>query len=470
MASVRFGFAGSVLAGCWLVACGGSDNVNGNGGNGLFGHNSGGAVTNGGVPSAPVGGNPAGGRPATGGTPTGGNQITGGTSSIAAYVTGGTKATGGTTAATGGTRVGPALATGGAIVATGGFNATAGGTRSTGVATGGLNATTGGSRATGSTIVATGGFNATTGGSRATGGSSAVAGGARATGGLSAASGGTRAATGGGPVTGGLPSTGGVKATGGSIAATGGTKAATGGAPATGGLASTGGASAVCVAGTTRCVANSVSVVETCNTQGSAWVRSSCLDYQTCTDRACRNMCGLTATPTIPTVCFAPNGDGVNAAELIYWNDSRMTYNTYTLGGAQDNSSAASIYHDTSLTWPYYWSISSSGLVYAQFLLSQFTSPRIPNLIISAERAGIITGYTNAFFGAAWAGTTTLGSTSWGTVPYTWGLANLNVTSPLNAQLNYSGGTNEIAISITGDGFGDPIDLMDVNWVMLQIQ
>jgi len=35
---------------------------------------------------------------------------------------------------------------------------------------------------------------------------------------------------------------------------------------------------------------------------------------------------------------------------------------------------------------------------------------------------------------------------------------------------NYSGGWNSVFLSITGDGMGHPADLMDVNWIWLEVR
>jgi len=44
------------------------------------------------------------------------------------------------------------------------------------------------------------------------------------------------------------------------------------------------------------------------------------------------------------------------------------------------------------------------------------------------------------------------------------------VSSPINGNFNYSGGWNGMLLSITGDGFGAPIDHLDVNYVSLSIE
>lgn len=214
--------------------------------------------------------------------------------------------------------------------------------------------------------------------------------------------------------------------------------------------------------------------MRTCNSTGTAWVTSTCLDYQMCTNGACWNACDLRATPSIPTTCLVPNGDGVNLSEFAYWNVSTMANPTYVVGGAWDptssDSASADVYADTTLTWPYYWFITSGGLAYVKFTLNQFAaSPKTPKLIISAKRCGF-ESYTDQYYGEALVNSTSIGSDTWGSVTTAWATPSLDVSAPNNAQLNYTGATNQLSIAITGDGLGDPVDCLYVNWVMLQIQ
>ena len=51
-----------------------------------------------------------------------------------------------------------------------------------------------------------------------------------------------------------------------------------------------------------------------------------------------------------------------------------------------------------------------------------------------------------------------------------WQADDCYVGAPYNQQFNYSGGWNGMLLSITGDGFGGTIDLLDVNYVYLSIE
>lgn len=63
-----------------------------------------------------------------------------------------------------------------------------------------------------------------------------------------------------------------------------------------------------------------------------------------------------------------------------------------------------------------------------------------------------------------------IGSCIWGPASFQWDTSYCYVSSPVNLQFNYSGGWNAMMLSITGDGFGHPIDLLDVNYVYLRIE
>ncbi|MEW5743625.1 MAG: hypothetical protein AB1938_32235 [Myxococcota bacterium] len=225
--------------------------------------------------------------------------------------------------------------------------------------------------------------------------------------------------------------------------------------------------SSVCTVGATRCVVGNVSALETCN--GLGWVRSSCASNQMCTNSACRTVCELTTSPAYPSICMVPNNDGVNNGNLFLWTDSRLAYPNLSNGSAMFNSTtAASVYSAAGQVWPYAWTVSSAGLAGVQFKLSSFSPGRTVYLRYRARRAGIITGNLNQYTAAFFAGNTMVDSGTAGTVPYSFatGWVSTNVST-----LSYSSSVwNLGALSITGDGFGGTIDLLEVNWLLIEVR
>ena len=79
------------------------------------------------------------------------------------------------------------------------------------------------------------------------------------------------------------------------------------------------------------------------------------------------------------------------------------------------------------------------------------------------------TSYSDRFTAAAWSnnGNTKLYGNVIGNALYTWSPLGLTVSS----GWSYGAGViNEMGFSMTGDGYGDPVDNMDVNWIMLQVR
>jgi uncharacterized repeat protein (TIGR02543 family) len=225
----------------------------------------------------------------------------------------------------------------------------------------------------------------------------------------------------------------------------------------------------ICTPAATRCVGGNIEVQEKCNAAGSAWVQEACGAWRLCASATCRVACGMTTAPANPTVCLVPISDGVNNGEWTYWTDSRLGYPTYVLARSQTGSGGyAPIYGESGETWPYSWNISSQDLVGVQFRLDQFGYSKHPSLGYRAKRSGIVTGYVNNFLIGIFASGTTLGSCTT-TAGLAWSANTCNVGTPMNQQFNYAGAWNSMLLSITGDGFGGAIDLMDVNYVYLTI-
>jgi hypothetical protein len=227
----------------------------------------------------------------------------------------------------------------------------------------------------------------------------------------------------------------------------------------------------VCTPSTqTRCVAGNIEVQERCNASGSGWVQVACPAWTLCASGTCRTACGMTSTPVNPTVCLVPIQDGVNNAEWAYWTDSRMAQGTYVLARSQTGSGGyAPRYSEPGEVWPYSFSISSSDIAGVQFKLNQFGAYKHTRLGFRARRAAVITGYPCNFLVGIFAGSSTLGNCSM-SANFSWTSTYCYVGTPMNQSFNYAGGWNSMLLSITGDGFGDPIDLMDVNYVWLSVE
>jgi hypothetical protein len=178
----------------------------------------------------------------------------------------------------------------------------------------------------------------------------------------------------------------------------------------------------------------------------------------------------MTASPAYPTICMYPNHDGVNDGEWFTWYDSTVAFPTPVTGRSVTGGGGYASIYSSGQTWPYAWSISSSDSVGFSFRLSQFGTYRHPKLSFRAKRSNIITGYVNNYLVGVFNGSNSIGQCVWGPVSFSWQSTYCSVTTPYNQQLNYSGGWNGLLLSITGDGFGGAIDLLDVNYLFLTIE
>lgn len=57
-----------------------------------------------------------------------------------------------------------------------------------------------------------------------------------------------------------------------------------------------------------------------------------------------------------------------------------------------------------------------------------------------------------------------------GPVPFGWTTSSCFNDDSLGNLLSYDGKLNTMSLTITDDGTGNPIDLLDVNWIKLSIE
>ncbi len=224
----------------------------------------------------------------------------------------------------------------------------------------------------------------------------------------------------------------------------------------------------ICTVGQTRCVAGSVSSVETCN--GTAWTSGTCGSTELCANGRCRAVCGLTATPAFPSVCMVPIQDGVNNGAWWWSSDTRLSNPANATGAVfSTGMTPASIYSDVTQSWPYYWNLTDNGLASIQFKLAGFMAGRTVYLRYRARRSGVTgIGYPSRYV-YVWFnnGNPVDSSASAAHVSYLFTTALTSTT----AALNYSATLwNTAGLSITGDGLGHAADLLDVNWLLLEVR
>jgi hypothetical protein len=226
----------------------------------------------------------------------------------------------------------------------------------------------------------------------------------------------------------------------------------------------------ICTPGQKRCITGDIDAEETCNASGTAWTMSYCPGFSLCSQNACRTVCDMTATPLYPTLCMVPNGDGKNDGEWLMWSSSTLAVPTYADGRSVTGSGGYAPIYSSGLGWPYAWSISWQSMVELSFKLNQFGGYRHPHLFFKAKRSGIVNDGTNNYSVGVFNGSTMIASCIWGPVSYSWQTADCYVGFPYNQQLNYSGGWNTLGLSITGNGWGNGIDLLDVDYVYITIE
>jgi hypothetical protein len=226
----------------------------------------------------------------------------------------------------------------------------------------------------------------------------------------------------------------------------------------------------ICSAGQTRCVAGEIGSVDTCDALRTGWTRSSCGSLSLCSRDACRAACDMVTAPTVPTLCVVPNKDGKNDGEFALWTDGKLAPVTYTLAGAVKGDNTPAPIYLSGENWPYAWSVDSASVAYVQFKLNQFGGTRKQRLVWRARRAGILNQNLNRYLVGVFNKTTSIASCLISPVSYAWEVQGCLNGAPYNAQLDYAGGWNAMLLSITGDGFGGTIDLLDVNYLKLSIE
>jgi hypothetical protein len=84
-----------------------------------------------------------------------------------------------------------------------------------------------------------------------------------------------------------------------------------------------------------------------------------------------------------------------------------------------------------------------------------------------AKRANLISESTNYYSTAFYNGSDVVDGGTFGPVPYyyqeVWVSSNV-------ANFNYNGGWNTVYASIVGDGYGNAVDLLDLNWILLEVR
>lgn len=87
------------------------------------------------------------------------------------------------------------------------------------------------------------------------------------------------------------------------------------------------------------------------------------------------------------------------------------------------------------------------------------------------NRAGVIGNTTNELY-AAWNASGSLGSATAAAPPLSagWRVDEFFVSGILTQNFNYDASNfNSIDMAVTGNGLGDPPDLLDINWFMLKV-
>lgn len=169
-------------------------------------------------------------------------------------------------------------------------------------------------------------------------------------------------------------------------------------------------------------------------------------------------------------MCVFPLNQGTfNGA--YYWSNSAAKFPTAVIDVAVWNGSTNKpVTSDSSLSWPFRWSVSyPNDVATIVFKLQYFTyAVTEVRLYYRARRAGIINNLTNYLIGFGNNSSTIASATQ--LAGYTWQVNNVYAGFPYNQQFSY-GSTqwNSASLAVTGDGFGSFPDLIDVNWYMLEV-
>jgi hypothetical protein len=229
-----------------------------------------------------------------------------------------------------------------------------------------------------------------------------------------------------------------------------------------------------CTPDATRCVHGDITVQERCSAAGM-WTQESCGSWTACAADACRAVCGMTSAPADPTLCFLPIADGVNDGEWRYWNDPEHLGSLELVApGTQTRLGAApEILPAPGQDWPFMWRLRTSDHSAMYFRLDQFVplGPyRHPALGYRAQRAGVQPASAGGFIGTLYGIYSSAGIGSCiSQITPTWTADACSVVTPLNQAFDYTGGANEMLLSVYAPFRGGVLDLLDLNYTYLTI-
>ena len=224
-----------------------------------------------------------------------------------------------------------------------------------------------------------------------------------------------------------------------------------------------------CQEGQSECIAGQVDAVRLC--VNGNWTTSACEGASACSRGACRPMCSeRDLTSIAPFLCLVPNKDGVNDGILWYSNHPELLGPpTFSDVGQDDGNGASLQVTPSDQAWPYEWSVPTTGYIGIAFKLSQFSAPvNVVRLYYRGKRAGIINqGTTSSRFFAKNADAI-IGEAIID-LAYTWRTDNYDVPPIVTPNFYYDGRWNAAQLTVVGDGFGNLPDLLEVNWLTLEI-
>lgn len=229
-----------------------------------------------------------------------------------------------------------------------------------------------------------------------------------------------------------------------------------------------------CTSGEKRCIAGLISHQEVCTS--GVWVQQPCGSFSLCSQRACRTMCGMTATPLYPTICVAPNEDGVNNGEFYTTNSPTNLGPTYVHAGTvRTDSTPAERTPAQFLDWPCIWTLSGSsnrGMAQFQFTLNQWGGgPKTLRMSYRVAEGGL---YGSSPACAQRDAQNAFGATVFhdeGPIINDWTTQQFLVL-PAGEPAQFSYGANQwntMTIFPSECGAGSFIDSLKVNWIRLEV-
>lgn len=225
-----------------------------------------------------------------------------------------------------------------------------------------------------------------------------------------------------------------------------------------------------CTPDATRCVSGDITLLERCGAAGT-WTQESCNPWTACAADTCRAVCGMPSIPADPTLCFLPIADGVNDGTWRYWNDPNVKSPDFVTAEATTRSGEpAEILPAPGQDWPFMWRLRASDFTATYFGLDQFGPYRHPALGYRAQRAGVQPANAGGFIGTSFGiyATPSIGSCT-SQIASTWTADTCSVVTPLNQAFDYTGGANEMLLSVYAPFRGGVLDLLDLNYTYLTI-